>query len=345
MRKKVKLGKLLAVIFLTVLIWVWADLRQDDTYPVEDAIITAAKSGNFWVQLNQGDSVKIDKVVFKGPLRNINTLKQKEQAGTFQAKFIYNPKEEGTLIAGEQKVNVAKFIENQDEIRNLGVSVESCTPKDVNVNIVQLEQKECSIECMDAQGRPLTQAVITPDRINMYVPPNWGGASLKATVELNATEVNQARNTSVKKEPYIELRSGADRHQRLADRKVEVKLPPEGDNMQVHQVPAVLYIALSQNLIGEYKVKVNNATELSHVNILATQAAFEAYRDSFKDRTVPQITLYVVDDVRDEQPPLSRKVEYNLPPEYVASGEIMINKELPLAEFELVRLPAADNTE
>ena len=312
MRKKVKLGKLLAVIFLTILIWVWADLRQDDTYPVEDAIITAAKPADQWVQLNQGDSVKIDKVVFKGPLRNISTLKQKVQAGTFQAKFIYNPKDEGTLIAGERKVNVAKFIENQDEIRNLGVSVESCTPEDVNVNIVQLERKQCSIECVDSLGGPLTQAVITPERIDMYVPRNWEGASLKATVQLNAAEVSQARNTPVKETPYIELRSGADRHPRKAEREVEVKLPLEGDNMREYQVPAVLYIALSQNLIGEYKVKVNNDTEFSHVNILATQAAFEAYRDSFKDRTVPQITLYVVDDVRDEQPPLKRKIEYNL---------------------------------
>ena len=37
MRKKVNYGKLVAVIFLTVLIWVWADLRLDEEFSVASA--------------------------------------------------------------------------------------------------------------------------------------------------------------------------------------------------------------------------------------------------------------------------------------------------------------------
>jgi hypothetical protein len=49
--KKIKFGKIAIVVFLTVLIWVWADLARDEQLPLPDVVVEVAKSSNpeLWV--------------------------------------------------------------------------------------------------------------------------------------------------------------------------------------------------------------------------------------------------------------------------------------------------------
>ena len=44
--KRVNLGKIAIVIFITVLIWVWADLRKTEEFSVTGATIDVARSTN-----------------------------------------------------------------------------------------------------------------------------------------------------------------------------------------------------------------------------------------------------------------------------------------------------------
>ena len=55
MQTKIKYGKIAIVIFITVLIWVWADLALDKTLPVANIPVTVAKSTNPALWVSFGD--------------------------------------------------------------------------------------------------------------------------------------------------------------------------------------------------------------------------------------------------------------------------------------------------
>ncbi len=337
MRKKLNLGKLAVVIFLTILIWVWADLRQDEEYPLEGAKITA-KANDSWVQLNGGESVTIDEITFKGPLSNINDLKRRELAGAFQATFLYDPKKEGTLISGERQIDVAAFIAAQPDVKDLGVFVESSEPQSITVNIVPLNPQSCRIECTDEYGNTLTQAKIEPPTIEMPIPDSWTGEARVAYVKLTADEAAHAQTEPVGINPFIKLAVG---QTRISPESVQVTLPAQGNNMKEYlSVPAVLYIAYTQNMHEKYKAEVMNATDLSSLSIRATPEAYAAYcaQSNKSDEAVPQITLYVLDDDVNKQAPIRRNVVYNFPLEYVRKGQIEIVGKPEQAEFKLVEI-------
>lgn len=78
MVKNVKYGKIAAVVFLSLLVWVWADLAKTEVLSVPKADLAVAKSvsPNLWVTFdNTRASVSITKLVLKGPTSKINQLK------------------------------------------------------------------------------------------------------------------------------------------------------------------------------------------------------------------------------------------------------------------------------
>ena len=68
MGKDIKYGKILAVIFLTVLIWVWTDRALDEEYSVSGASISVAKAveNDFWVRFDSESSVSLKKISIRG---------------------------------------------------------------------------------------------------------------------------------------------------------------------------------------------------------------------------------------------------------------------------------------
>jgi hypothetical protein len=335
MRKKIKLGKIATVIFLTLLIWVWADLRQDDTHSVLNASINAARNTpKYWVRFADGPSAPIKEIEFKGPAANINTLKTMESAGTFEPRFFYNPEKEGATTSGERRIDLATFIKNQEEIKDLGLSVEKCTPESVTVNIVPLIEKPCVVRCVDAQDYVLN-AKIEPTTVNMYVPEDWMGVALTATVKLSQDEKTQARLAPVpNKQPFIVLPDG---QRRTADEVVSVQLGPEADSRKEYRVQAVLNIAYPPSLNGKWKAEVQNLNALLQgVSVNATEAALAAYKDQ-----PPHIILYIRDgDETKEGLTQQRSVVYNFPPQFANTGQIEVNG-LPLnASFTMVPITA-----
>ena len=83
--KKIKFGKISIVVFLTALIWVWADLAQDEPLNLPDVVVEVAKSSNpaLWVSFVAEreepalrTSVTLESVVLKGPARKVAAVKR-----------------------------------------------------------------------------------------------------------------------------------------------------------------------------------------------------------------------------------------------------------------------------
>ncbi|UCC23471.1 MAG: hypothetical protein JSW23_05305, partial [Planctomycetota bacterium] len=65
--RKINSGKILVVVFITVLIWVWADLALDEELPDKPAVIVIDESATpkLWVSFNQNRTADI-KITLSG---------------------------------------------------------------------------------------------------------------------------------------------------------------------------------------------------------------------------------------------------------------------------------------
>src|SRR4030042_322329 len=99
MVKKIKFGKILVVVILTVLIWVWADWAKTEDYTISDVIISVDKSVDpkLWIQIDGNSAAVMKKIVFEGSLSTIEEAKRKvrERPGGFE--FFLDPQEEQIL--------------------------------------------------------------------------------------------------------------------------------------------------------------------------------------------------------------------------------------------------------
>src|SRR4030042_4820181 len=82
MIRKPKYGKISVVVFITILIWVWADLALDEELTVSTATISIIRSNpKLWVSFDNAASVLIEELVLKGPLRKIAEISKKLEEG------------------------------------------------------------------------------------------------------------------------------------------------------------------------------------------------------------------------------------------------------------------------
>jgi hypothetical protein len=337
---KIKFGKIAVVIFLTVLIWVWADLALDEKFRVFNARIIVAKSSpNLWVGFNDKSSVSIDEIELKGPASKIAEVGKRLDDGSLVLDFSLNPEREGMTTAGPHTLTVLDFIKRSEKIKELGgLTVEACKPKIIDVNVVELEEKELDIECFNENGALLEVESIEPSsKVVMFVP---AGSRLTARVRLTPRDIEQARRSVVVKTPFVVLAEGQTRQ---ASAPVEIKMSPEADSLSEYPITeAKLGIELSVNLLGEYKPDVINYNEVvSNLIILATPEAKQAYESQ------PfQMTLYILDDDRNKGPEKEqrREVVYNFPEKFVRSNEIKLTPLQKTAEarFKLIPLTSAE---
>lgn len=334
--RKIKFGKIAVVIFLTVLIWVWMDMSLDVELPVSNAMIMVAKSDpNLWVSFNGKSSVTIDDIVLKGPASKTSEVNRKLKTGSQRLEFFLDAGAEAMEKPGEYPLDVLSLLRRSDQIRELGLAVQSCDPNKLTVSVVELVKKSLDIECFDENGTPLVGVKsIEPSKVDMYVPAD---SRLKAQVKLTQIEIEQARSSVAVKTPYVVLAAGQTKQ---ADRTVEIKISPEADSLSEHRITAAkLGISLSPNLQGKYKVDVTNYNNVvGSFTILATDDAKEAYENQ-----PAQMTLYILDSDAKKEPPdeeQQRKVVYNFPEEFVRRNEIRLQdpQQAAVAKFKLIPL-------
>jgi hypothetical protein len=337
MVRKVNYGKILIVIFLTVLIWVWADLALDDELPVSGATISIAKSTspNLWVSFDDESSVSIDNILLKGPASRIGNARRKLNDGSLVLKFFLDAEQEGLTDPGEHPLDVLAFLKKSSQTKELGLTVESCEPDKLSVNVVKLVKKSLTVKCFDEDGIPLIKAESIPSKVDMFVPEDWAGEKLTAEVQLTRGEVEPARWAPVEKRPYVELAAG---QRRDAATPVKIKLPPEEDRLiDTTITKTTLGITFSQILKGKYDVEVENLPEvIGGITIRATPEAIRAYEGMRY-----QVILEIYDEDAESTEPLKRELIYNFPAKYVRKDEIMLNQQPVPARFKLIELPSA----
>lgn len=334
MAGNIKYGKIAIVLFLTVLIWVWADLAQDEPLPVANVVIfTKSADPSLLVSFGEESSVSVDSVELKGPASRIADVVRMRNEDSLDLRLFLDPEQQRMTEPGDHSLNVLSFLKQSDKIRQLGVTVESCEPEKLSVNVIKLVKKPLTVRCFDENGIPLQAESLDPSRVDAFVPDEWAGEKLAAKIQLTRREVSQARIAAIEKKPQIELPAGQNRELSTV---VKIKMPPAEDVLKDYLVTATLGIALSPNLQGNYKVDISNLSEvISPISIRATAQAKQAY----EAQPYPLMTLYILDDdARTATGELRREVVYNLPEEFVRRGEIISPQPPVQARFKLIPL-------
>jgi len=340
MKTNINYGKILLVLFLTILIWVWADMALDEDLPVFNTRVNIAKAADskLWASFSNESSILIKKMVLRGSGSRIAEVRRKLNEGSLVFDFFLNPDQE-RMSAGQQYVlNTADFLKENDQIRRLGLAVRSCEPDKLIVDVVELVKMPLVVKCVDEEQLPVKTATVEPAQVEMFVPKDWSGEKLSVKVLLTRREINQARSSAIEKTPYIELAVGQIREAPMA---VKITTMPEEDRLSDYTITtARLGFALSANLQGKYKVVVTNLNEVIRtITIRATPDAKRAY-----DKMRYQVVLEIDDSDKDVKSaePLRRELIYNFPPEYVRKDEIALNQQPVVARFNLIPLPVAE---
>jgi len=341
MLRKIKYSKIAIVIFLTVLIWVWADLAQDETLSVPGAtIIVAESSEDLWVSFGGKASISIDNIVLKGPASKMADIKRELNESSFKLKFNLYPEWQGYTTAGPYPLNVLDFIKKSEEMRDLsGLTAESCEPNTLTVDVVKLVQRPLILQCINESGDLQKYESIVPATVNMLVPGDWGNDKLIAKVKLTRSEIERARKEPIEKMPYVEL---AAEQIRISTTAVRIKLALEGDPLSVKRIAdATLSIAMSPTLLAKYYCDVTNLSSV--LNPITVRATADAQR-AYEGQQLPQMTLYIFgSDTEKGQQVQRKKVHYNFPAEHVRAGTIELSGEPVTAEFKLIPWPSAES--
>ena len=333
MVKKIKYGKVLAVVFLTVLIWVWADLAKTEDFSVSNATISIAKSANpnLWVGFNDESSVLINRIVLKGSASKIAYAKRKIRDTEGVLKFTLDPEQEAMTEPEEYSLDVLDFLKKNDRIRQLGLTVESCEPGTVDVQVFKLVKKTLMVKCFDESGTPVKVETIKPPEVDISILEDWGAA---AKVQLNPREIRQARASAIKKTPYVELPSGEIKR---AHTTVKIKLPLIEETLQPYSITsATLGFTFSANLVGKYDVELLNPADMAMVSVMATPAAKSAY-----EQQPYKMLLYILDGDEKNKAEQKKQVVYNFPEQFVRNDEIELNQPPAVARFKLILLSPA----
>ena len=333
MPKKIKYSKITIVIFLTVLIWVWADLALDETLPEKSAVVVVDESVDpkLWISFDKSTSADI-KITLSGPHTAVATLDRELRKELKPLEFVFNAEQEQMAKPGADSLKLLEFLRKDRELRKRGLKVQSCDPNELSVNVVELVKRSLPVECFDASGNLLKTQSIDPSKVDAFVPED---SRLTAKVVLTRTEIEQAKSAPMKKIPYVEL---AAEQIRESATPVTIKLPPEEDPLSVKRIEdATIMVAMSPTLSAKYYPVITNLpTVLSSIAVRATNEAKEAY----ENQQLPHMTLYIFDS--DTEVP-RKTVHYNFPEKYVRTGEIELDEEPATAEFKLISLPSAES--
>jgi hypothetical protein len=261
-----KIKKAALVIFITCLIWVWADLSLDKELPDQTITIAASKANpRLWVTIEGKPEIQV-KADLKGPARKIGELAGRVNAGKEKLDVVFDAEKENMATEGEYSlVDVQKFIAESDKFREYGLSVQAARPDKLQkIRVVELKEKALPIKCIDETGNEITGARITPDTVTMLAPKLLMEAKVKMATP---AEKKQARGGVIEKKPYIELASGEIRY---AEMTVKIELPAMQEDMKQYTISGTLGFIFSANLAGEYKVEFIKRPEIGSITIVAT---------------------------------------------------------------------------
>jgi hypothetical protein len=303
--------KMLAVFFLTLLIWAWAFLSLETTHSLVAALqVAPAAATEYLVAFNNNqDQYDNLQLKFKGaPAKIAEMLNQHRSEPLI---FYYDPKEFGHNQSGSYSIDIVEFVRHNPKIREYALTLELCVPDKLEVAVEKLEKKLLVVQCVDETGGSISPETIEPAQVEILVRTDYAGS---AKVVLTAQQFEGAKKAPVSVKPYVEIAPGK---RRYAEQPVAITLPAVEKLEPMVLQPVIGYV-VSPALAGKYKVELLNETELKTIsNIRFTEKAFEAYK---KQKYQFLVEVRDGDESLPEIPP--RSVIYNFPAEFIKSGQI-----------------------
>lgn len=334
--KKIKYSKVAVVVFLTALIWIWADLATDTEYPIPRTTIKIGRSRpELWISFAGETAVDINDVILKGPVSKINEAKGIISNDPQKLEFTLDTDQQeryGWTKQGKYPLEIPDFFRNYDWIHRLNLVIQNCEPTVVDVNVVELVERQLTVRVRNQDGNFLEPETVVPSEVDMYVPQDWFGEKLTAYVILSNSDIRRARSEEISKIPYIELATGQSRQ---AEKSVKIKMPLEEDTRVEYAIAQpILGFSYSDNTQGKYTAEVENLNQVLSITIRASEAAKQAYEDM-----AFQVTLVILDeDVKsaEEGLEIQREVIYDFPEAFVRRNEIELVSPKATATFKLV---------
>ncbi len=331
-----KLKKLIIVVFLTLLIWAWAYLAQEEQSIESGTLsISPATSETLYVSF-PGDTFSVPlEITFKGPTAKVAELQRRlhteeSEAASERLEFFYNVETEGNDTPGLHTLNILQFLRENQRINKMGLSVETVHPETTEVYVEKLEEKRLEVCCLDQNGTIIPHETIDPPKVRMYVFADRPAEDLRAYVDLTEPQIERARQSPIVATPYVRLGPGKRRH---ADIRVQVKLPPATEFLEDHVLQPRVGFIVPKNLMGRYSVELLNESDItSATNIKATPEAFAEY----DRRVIHQVLVEVRASDEGIKGEITRDVIYNFPFDYVRKNEIMLAQPPRQAVFRLV---------
>lgn len=333
---RIKYGKFLAIIFLTCLIWIWADLALDEDFSINYLVIKVAKStpDNLLVTLNNQTELTLEEVIVRGSASKVTELKRQIDEGILKPEIFFNISSYSWKEEDTYTLDVLSFLKESNFFEKRGVAVVACQPRTIKVQLQKLVQKELQVKCFDDSLNELPKANIEPSTVQMYVPDNWRGQQLTARVVLSESEQQQARISPVYKNAFTEI-TAAGNVVKKPQQEVRITLPAQQTLLSEQLITSPrLGIVLSPNLQGKYNVEILNLnTVLSPISINATPQAKTAY-ESMPYQVILEIYDSDLQEISDEKT-FRRPLNYKLPPEFIRSEEIELNQQPETARFKI----------
>lgn len=331
-----KLSKFLAVVFLTLLIWWWAFSAQVESVSLTGTLEKEATSDpsllvTFTGQISPVPQrlVVLRALNFSGAPSKIADLRKRmrlpqNNPDRERLDFYYLPQEPGNYT-----LDVLKYLQQSTKVQELALTLESCEPFQVTVNIEKLQEKQLSVLVVDENGFAVKGATTDPAWVNMYVRSGYNDPAL---VKLSSQQIQTAREGAVSAKPYVEL--GVAGIMREADASVQVTVQ-SGQLLESKPFqPQTIGFIIGPELAGKYTVQLTNEADLkSRVLLRASEAALAEYQ---KRAYHLLIEVKPGDERLPEIPP--RPVVYNFPRDFVRKGEIELAETSPekTAVFKLV---------
>lgn len=333
-----RIKKLAAVLFLSILMWAYAYLAQEETISRMATLdVGGGVRSDLQVTFDKPTPISLN-LTLKGPASKVAVLKRRLLAADTdpdkeRLDFRYDPETLNHTEAGNYSLNAVDFLQATEKMRDLGLRVIACDLQTVQITINQLVEKRLAIQCVDPSGKILQPETLEPATVGMFVRKEYDGPAM---VTLTSQQVERARKSVLSLRPYVTLGN----QQVYAKNPVSVKLPATEILLQSRPLQPRVGVLISRELLGKYQVELLNENELTSVTtILATPEAFSEF-----EKSIYQVLVEVRDDdvTAAATEGTKRPVIYNFPPQSVRLGEIQLDPAAPArqAHFRLVPLPA-----
>jgi len=333
--------KMVVVVFLTLMIWVWADLETEDMESVTGIPVRISEPSDPSIRVDFMEAndrltseIRLKTITLRGPASRIVEIRRKELDSALDLKLSLVPEDESLPLPSNEPTvwSVLNFLRRSPAIRDYGVSVESCDPETFDLLIRRFSSRSLKVGCRDENDMELKTAVCEPARVETYVPEDWPPQE-QAWVRLTEQEENRARSAPIAKSPYI-VDYGLEKP---VSKEVRVSIPEQEKVLQggIIQRPAV-GILINPLVLSKYSVKITNLEAvLGAFEFEATEQAKQAY-----EKRAYHVVLPVP---KESTGPQEQELLYWFPPEYEGKGEIRLVSQPQTAKYELIPRAALES--